>query len=119
VTRDGINVVELVVHPDLTSHFRICIPKANQIKNGEIRKKPIKDRFTEVINTTSIIHLHRNNKILAMIFTPPTMEDITVLALAAPTANILIMQLAAAPTNKKRKTREKDDKTLLAETFHV
>jgi hypothetical protein len=51
-----------------------------------------------------------------MLFAPPTMEDITVLALAA---NKLIMQLAAAPTNKKRKKRKKDDKTLSVWTFHV
>jgi hypothetical protein len=68
--------------------------------------KPIKDRFTEVINTTSIIHLHRNNKILATFFTPPTMDDITVFALAALTANILMMELAAAPS-KKRKNYKK------------
>jgi hypothetical protein len=55
----------------------------------------------------SIIHLHRNNKILATLFTPPTMEDITVLALAALTANILMMELGAA-YNKKQKRRKND-----------
>jgi hypothetical protein len=66
-------------------------------------EKPIKDRFTEPINATSIIHLHRNNEIRATLLTPPTMEDITVLALAALTANTLMMQLAVAPIKKRKK----------------
>jgi hypothetical protein len=54
---------------------------------------------------SSIIHLHRNNKILATLFTPPTLDDITVLALAALTANILMMELAAAPSKKPKKIK--------------
>jgi hypothetical protein len=71
-------------------------------------EKTIQDRCTEVIETTSITHLHRNNEILATLFTPPTIEDKTVLALSALTANMLMMQLAAVPPNKKRKKRKND-----------
>jgi hypothetical protein len=66
--------------------------------------KPIKGQFTEVINTTSIIHLHRNSEVLATLFTPSTKDDITVLVLAALTE---IFFDDAPGSSSQQKTKEK------------
>jgi hypothetical protein len=46
------------------------------------------------------------------------MDDITVLVLAALTANVWMMQLAAAP-NKNERKEKMTDKNVSTEAFHV